>query len=267
MTLLIVLLGSSEAWACSCGWPETTVFPADGTAGVATDVMPLLTGGWLAEPVLRDAATGEEVPTATVEQAPPGPMAITRLVPSAPLAPNHSYVIEDGEALGTFTTGDGPDGLPPSAVELPSAETYADDEPCGPHVTVLPQVSAATDDGDVFYVVEVATREDFGDASAVSWTVPEELWLGWSFCGINVPWLAEGDRVFLRGRAEDLSGNQGPWSEPFQVEIGGLPRATAPEVVTERAGCSSTGPGTPSLALLALLALGCRRAATRWLLG
>lgn len=75
---------------------------------------------------------------------------------------------------------------------------------------------------------------------------------GWGLCAANVPALEAGDRIQVRARAVDLSGNEGPWSEPVLVR----------SIPTDHCGCSSAGEargGAVASSWLAALALGRRR--------
>jgi hypothetical protein len=258
MTLLAVLLLASDALACSCLSGLFEVRPVDGATAVPTDAAPLVI--FTAAPGevwLLDAVTGAEVPI-TVEPTDEGEGTVLRLVPHAALEPQHTYVIDGLSAYGlasfpaTFTTGDGPDLEAPPAITLTGVDGgfYGNNDDCGDSLYLRPQVSGAPP--DAFYEAEVAHREDFSDAATVRRSDAAHLELGWGLCSTTVTDLAQGDEVWVRARATDLSGNQGPWSDVVHLES----ISDSDRRATAGCGCASRSTGAAGSLLLALAAAG-----------
>jgi hypothetical protein len=258
MTSIAWVLVSAEALGCSCLEGLDEVRPPDGAVGVATDAAPFLLYSEAPGPVtLLDAETGEEVPI-TVEQTTHGEAVVVRLVPNAPLEPQHGYVIDGGSDYGfvafpvTFTTGDGPDADPPGPValrEVDEAGSPSTGKDCGGTLFLIPKLGDAPE--DAVYEAQLAWTEGFSDAATASAADRHRVLLGQTGCGAaTVPELERGDEVWVRARAVDLSGNEGPWSDVVHVRsVGGGPLG---------AGCAAVPGGSvwPGVVGFAAIGLG-----------
>lgn len=254
MTSIAWMLASSDALACSCVGGLDAVLPTDGATGVASDAVPFLVfDAPSIAATLRDAASGDEVPTTPLVTT-EGEQSVVRLVPNAPLEPFHTYVIDGDAGYGeasfpvTFTTGEGPDDEVPGAVVLRDVReprSFGDDSECGGDIFLIQTLAGRPE--DAFYETEVAWREDFSDPRVVSGA--EAQLLGRAGCTETLPELEVGDEVWLRARAVDLSGNVGPWTAPVYVEDVGV----EPE---EGRGCDTSGGAALALGLVGLLLRG-----------
>ncbi|MCK6531184.1 Ig-like domain-containing protein [Myxococcota bacterium] len=265
-----VLVGVPAA-ACSCASGLMEVAPADGATGVATDAAPVLVYSAFVEPhgtVLRDAATGAEVP-AEIDDTMEGNSLVRRIVPLGELEPGATYEIEGSDDYGTvplpvrFTTGDGPDATAPGPLVLVDVEGAfvpgtqavpfgAVTNTCGDSLWLRPDFEAEPSDPHARYEFEVSWDDDPAEVARVTDADREDPMIGWGICAANVPALEAGDRIRVRARAVDLSGNEGPWSEPVLVR----------SIPTDHCGCSSAGEargGAVASSWLAALALGRRR--------
>lgn len=260
---MLLAWAAADALACLCRPGVVEVRPEDGATGVATDAAPFLVFNQ-APGLLRllDEGTGAEVPV-TIEQSTEGEQSVVRVVPVAPLEPLHTYVV-DGDAWyglvrfpSAFTTGQGPDAEPPGPVALTDVGggDFGDSD-CGYSLHLIPELGEAP--ADAFYEAQIAWAADFSGAATVSRADRDDVFVGLAACnGTTVPELQRGDEVWLRARAVDLSGNVGPWSEPFHVER--VRRVRRGPVGP--GGCDSTGAHAVGLGALVLLVRPGRRRA------
>ena len=144
--------------------------------------------------------------------------------------PNRSYAIRgdagwDMAPFVGFSTGMGADDSSPDEVKIGNVDGGywpGSDSSCRPTLYLIPRLGPVA--ADVFHEVELGWDADFDDSVVVTGVEPS---LGWGVCTTTVPDLKRGDRVWLRARALDVSGNSTRWSEAEEARV------------TRASGCAS----------------------------
>ena len=244
---LIAVLTTPTAWSCDCVFGPMEAVPNDAT-DVPTTARIFVEYNFVdsandAPLILVATDTGAEVPH-TIEDTVQGDTVIRTLTPEVSLDPQTAYAVYEDRGqpdpweLAAFTTGEGEDTSAPSGAEILSAKTHKDRDgisTCGGGVRM--EIALATSDGDI-YEIE-ATRES-GDVQTYTFLTSNWIVLGHGACLTNMPDLEARERLLLRSRVLDVSGNASPWSDPVE---------------SRRAGCSSTGSRGLTMVWLPLLAL------------
>ncbi len=221
-------------------------FPPSGTTQVPTNALIFD----FASPVLQGGPT-ESVPT--LPASAPWDFDARYRVPATPLAPNTSYTmiyqLSGGPTLGSFTTGPGPDLVPPSAPTAlghypapdPNAYTFC----LADRLEILP-ILPATDDQTPQSLLRYEVSEllpDGGSVIVFNDLTPVDLGDGGQALALpmGLSGLPDGYAV----QARDLAGNLSPPSAPQAIDVG--PTCDFAE--------STAGRGPPSLLALWLLGL------------
>lgn len=255
------LLAPPAARACSCAAGLSATLPTDGATGIPTNAVPLLlyslSGPDSADAGIRDAQTTAELDV-SVEDETFGDVVLRRVRPLEDLAPGTSYTLWSAyEDAVTFTTGGAPDlGAPAGGDVLSSSSDYnAGQGPgwtdtCGERLYVDLYLGQGQDDHPVWYQVVVARDAGFASSVTLPFVGDENAAIGWGSCWTNLPDLDRGERLWLKSRAVDVSGNAGPWGTTVSLKA---------------ASCTTGGDGrgTPLSVLLVLGANALRRRAVR----
>ncbi|MFN0246942.1 MAG: hypothetical protein ACKV2T_08530 [Kofleriaceae bacterium] len=261
---------TDEAHACSC-LSNAFDLPSTGTTGVPTNLREIYFSKYYAGDGVRlRSADGEELDLGTVQSAPGYGSSLWVASVPTDLRPDTSYVLRNkyvgpfDPALLAFTTGSGPDQLPPPR---PRFERFGIDhiggdlQPCGRETARIHGYVAAPRDKDIATVVVRFVRSDGQREERILPTSPtgtlnleETVWfpsiLGTQDCQVKLE-LLEDETYRVEAWTIDVAGNQS--------------EVTAKEVLVD-AGCATTRPG--SLGVIAVLAFALRRhrrrSSARW---
>jgi hypothetical protein len=228
------------AEACICGFGVRGTSPADGSTDVPTNteirvrVLGPAPTGFVLE---RD---GQSIP---MTKAVVGELSVTvvRLRPIDPLEPTTSYELKapDGHRVVTFTTGAGPDHVPPNPPEVRGAEqvdergrTVACDPTYGYRIDLGPGLDDNTPQDDVWFLVYAGPTPEQIDLEH-----PRAVFLrSWAHVGVqschNELLFSEEGFLAIVLRAVDRAGNASAPTEPMML--------TAPPEAAS-CGCGTSG--------------------------
>ena len=227
LPLLVLLLTPSPTHACSCLAGLLESVPQSGVT------IPRNSRIWLGGTGTFSAGYSTLVVTGTDEAVPldeevvrAGDEYAVWLHPQQALLANSTLTLTyEYEEVMTFSVGDTDDTAAPVGGDVVLSAVGEATAPgpvhssCGESVLAVVDVSGATDDYHVVYELEVAQDRDFTQDTAHLFSLEPHFVVGRGACTNNYPTLARLDSLWVRSRAIDLAGNEGPWSEAEKVRL------------------------------------------------
>lgn len=223
----LLLLTPARTYACSCLSGPTTTLPDQGdTIAHNASIYVGVSSSFSQDDFsLMASDTGEEL-SFTQEVIQSGGEYSIWIHPDQPLPTTMDLVVnyQDYELVSFQVAEEDDTTAPTGGNVILDAEGDATapgfvTSTCGPSVVARVQVAEANDDQQVMYELEVAQDRHFTKEKATLFSSDPYFLVGRGACSNNYPSAARLDSLWVRSRAVDLAGNQGPWSEGEKVRL------------------------------------------------